>query len=202
MPSKVQICNRALSTYLGLARITSLTEGTPEAEQCQIHYDDTVQSLLESFWWSFATERQILAELTNDRTTEWNYKYVRPATEIDIHWVNNAQAARYLKEAGENPDTPREITASHIYCDVELATCEFTSGVVDVSQFSQSFADALSAAIAANIAMPLTEDLKRAQNAMSQAEDKLGKAMVHDEQQTPPATYGTMPESLKIRGIT
>jgi hypothetical protein len=60
----------------------------------------------------------------------------------------------------------------------------------------------LSAAIAANIAMPLTEDLKRAQNAMSQAEDKLDKAMVHDEQQVPPATYGTIPESLKIRGIT
>jgi len=200
--SIVQICNRALSTYLGVGRINSLTETSAPAEQCSLHFEDTLQSLIEAHWWSFAVGRQVLAEEPNDRTTEWSYKYALPSDALTIRWVNHPQAARYMVERNENPDTPREITADHIYCDVQFAVCEFTKMVNDTTQFPQYFSDALSAALAANMAQPLTEDIKRATNAMSQAEAKLDRAIALDEQQSPPIGHQTLPSWLSKRGIS
>jgi len=199
--SKVQICNRALSTYLGASRINSLTEASPEAEQCNLHYDDTLQSLLEMHRWVFAKGRQILAVQVNDRVGEWGFKYARPSAALKIHWVNDAETARILMAQNMHPDAPRDVSQTDIYSDVENATCEFTKLITDTTKFPQYFADALSAALAANIAMPITEDIKRAQNAMSQAGDKLDMARVLDEEETPPLGYRTVPDYLTMRGV-
>jgi len=199
--SKVQICNRALSTYLGVGRINNLNETSAAAEQCLLHYDDTLQSLIEAHWWNFSVGRQVLAEETNDRTTEWSYKYALPSEALTIRWVNDPQVARYMVEQNQNPDAPREVTADHIYCDVQFAVCEFSKLVTDTTQFPQYFSDALSAALAANMAMPLTEDIKRATNAMNQAETKLDRAMALDEQQGSPIGHQTLPLWLSERGI-
>ena len=200
--SKVQICNRALSTYLGVGRINSLTEDSAAAEQCNLHYDDTLQFLTEAFWWIHGTGRQTLAEETNDRTTEWSFKYARPADALLIRWVNEPQAARFLMDQGQSPDIDRDVTAENIYCNVQYAACEFTQLVTDTTKFPQYFSDAMSAHMAANMAMALTEDIRRATNAMSQAEAKLDRAMALDEQQLPAAKYQTLPEHLTLRGIT
>lgn len=200
--SIVQICNRALSTYLGQGHINSLTESTPMAEQCNLHYSDTLQSLTEAHWWIHATGRQVMAELTNDRTTEWAYNYQRPADALVIRWVNDAASARLLLSQDQDPDTPRDTTGLSIYSDVSVATCEFTKSVTDTSLFPQYFSDALSAMLAANMAMPLAENLRAAQNAMSQAENKLDQAMALDEAQLPPSGYQSMPSYLSQRGIS
>lgn len=199
--SKIQICNRALSTYLGAGRINSLNETSPAAEQCLLHYDDTLHSLIEAHWWNFSVGRQVLAEEANDRTTEWSYKYALPSEALTIRWVNDPQVTRYMIEQNQNPDTPRELTADHIYSDVPFAVCEFSKLVTDTTQFPQYFSDAMSAALAANMALPLTEDIKRATNAMSQAETKLDRAMALDEQQGPPIGHQTLPSWLSDRGI-
>ena len=200
--SKVQICNRALSTYLGVGRINSLTETSAAAEQCLLHFDDTLQSLIEAHWWAFAVRRQVLAEEVNDRTTEWSFKYALPSDALTVRWVNDPQVARNMVEQNQNPDTPREITSDHIYCDVQFAVCEFTKLITDTTQCPQYFADALSAALAANMTMPLTDDIKRATNAMSQAETKLDRAIALDEQQSPPIGHQTLPSWLSGRGIS
>jgi len=200
--SKVQICNRALSTYLGVGRINSLTEESAAAEQCNLHYDDTLQYLTEAHWWSFSAKRQVLANEANDREGEWAFKYAIPADALTIRWVNDPQVARHMIEQNQNPDIPRIITADHIYCDVQFAVCEFSALVAETTQFPQYFSDALSAALAANMAMPLTEDIKRARNAMEQAEVKMDRAMALDEQQAPPIGHQTIPSWLSERGIS
>lgn len=200
--SKVQICNRALSTYLGVGRINSLDETSAAAEQCNLHYDDTLKTLIEAHWWSFATGRQILAELTNDRETEWQFKYSRPADALMIRWVNDAQSARLLMSLGKSPDAPRDLTADHIYSNVQYATCEYTQLITDTTKFPQHFANALSAALAGNVAMSLTEDVRRAKNAMDHAEDRLDRAIALDERETPPIDYLTTPSWLEARGIS
>jgi len=87
MSSIVQICNRGLTTYLGVGTITAIDEGTPAAAQCDLHYDEIRQIVLEQHWWNWATKRAVLAELTNDRD-EWEYKYAIPGDSIAIRWVN------------------------------------------------------------------------------------------------------------------
>jgi len=199
--SKVQICNRGLTTYLGVGRIASISEASPQAEQCSLHFDDTLQSLLESHWWLFATGRQTLAELANDRASEWAYKYQRPADLLSIRWVNLPASAMILIAADQTPDTPRIVTADAIYSNVPYAACEFTKQISDTSLFPQYFSDALSAAIASNIAMPLTEDLRRAQNAMNAAGERLDRAIALDEEQMPPTQAFGGPTYLSVRGL-
>lgn len=198
--SKVQICNRALSTYLGVPRINSLDEDTPGAEQCKIHYDDALETLIVAHWWDFASGRQLLAEVANDRD-EWSFKYAKPADALVIRWVNEAQAAKVLMDRDENPDTDRDISGDFIYSNTVSASCEFTKLIEDPTKYPVFFRNALSAEIASNIAMPLTEDIKRARNAMEMAADMLDKAIVLDESQTPPGQSLTMPASLRVRGL-
>lgn len=200
--SKVQICNRGLSAYLGVGRINSLTETSAAAEQCDLHYDDALRALLEAHPWRFATGRQTLAEMVNDRSAEWSYQYARPADAIFVRWVNDAEVARYLVSQYQSPDAPREMTAGSIYSDVAYATCEFTKLVTDTTLYPQFFKDALSAALAANMAMPLTEDVRRARNAIEQAEAKLDKAIALDEQEEAAGGYPTIPSYLSERGVS
>ena len=49
MQSTIAICNVALTSYLGTRSITSFNDGSPEAEQCELHYDRVRQSLLVWF---------------------------------------------------------------------------------------------------------------------------------------------------------
>ena len=102
--SIVQICNRGLSQYLGYQRINSMTEDSPGARECSLHYDDLRISLLEKHWWVFAKKRQALALMTNDRTDQWSYKYQMPANNIETHWINDPATAEALIAANENPD--------------------------------------------------------------------------------------------------
>ncbi len=201
MTTQIQICNRALSTYLGMKRINSLDEDSPEAEQCLLHYNDTRKALFEMDEWYFANGRDTLAELTNDRT-EWAYKYQRPADALIIRWVNAVDSARLKQSQGESPDIERETTVTSIYCDVPLAVCKYTQLLTDTSLYPQYFADAFSAMLAAAMAMPLTEDIKRAQNAESQAQARLEHAMLMNEDNTPPVETRRMPDWMQDRGIT
>lgn len=199
--SKVQICNRALSTYLGVARINSLTELTTPAEQCNLHYDDTVRALIEAHWWSFATGRDVLAELTNDRV-EWTFKYARPTDALVIRWVNDPSVAQVLMSQNESPDSDRIVTQNAIYSNTRLAVCEYTMLVDDPTIYPQYFSDTLSAALAASMAMPLTEDLKKTDFSMREYEKKLDMAIAMDENESPPIGYQTVPDYLKSRGIS
>lgn len=200
--SKVQICNRALSTYLGIGRINSLTEASPAAEQCNLHYDDTLEAVLESHWWGFATGRQSLALEVNDRSSEWAYRYAIPTYAMMIRWVNDPATAKILLDQGQSPDAPRAMSGTSIYCNVALASCEFTKPVTDATLYPRYFADALSAALAANMAMALTEDVKRAQNAMQQAGQRLDDAIAKDESQQPTRQYQTLPAWYSDRGLS
>jgi len=199
--SKVQICNRALSTYLGVGRINSLDEETPAAEQCNLHYDDTVKSLLEMDEWIFAAGRKVLAEVTNDRPDEWAYKYSNPSNMLLIRWVNEPETARMLMLQDKSPDSDREMIEGFIYSDVQYAACEYTKLVSDPTIFPQYFADAVSAALAGHMAMPLTESLSRASNASKVAEQRLENAMVMNERQSPPAPSRYLPDWTTERGV-
>jgi len=202
MTSKVEICNVALTTYLGEGTINSLTEGSPAAVQCNLHYDRCLRGLLEWHWWEFAKERQVLAEVTNDRDTIWGYKYQRPADALAIRWVNTAEDARAAIALGKSPDTPREITQTAIYSDVQTAVCEYTALKEDPALFTQSFRDALSARIAAAIAMPITQNGRLASEAMRASQYLAEVAAMNDDSESEATAYAETASWLQARGIT
>lgn len=201
MSSAVQICNRALTTYLGVGSITALTETSPAAVQCSLHYDATRKALLESEWWFWAAKLEALAELVNDRD-EWDFRYAIPAEAIDIRWVNDPITAKAQKNIENVPDIQRETYNDSIYCDLNEAYCYFTVDEDDPTKFPQYFQDALSAALAAQMAMPLTQNVQLAQNAQTQALNKLEMAISLDERRKQLNEWTFTPDYLQARGIS
>lgn len=184
--SIVQICNRGASQYLGLPRVNNLNEGTPQSEQYELHYDDLRRALLEKHWWTFAKCIQPLALTTNDRSDEWFYKYEKPAGVVEVHWVNDRQVATAAMQNSQNPDAPRDNVGRYIYTNVETAYIQFTCDEANTDLMPQYFKDALSAMIAAAVAMPLTESVSRARFATEQAERMVDMAVAEDEANMPP----------------
>lgn len=184
--SIVQICNRGASQYLGLPRVNNLNEGTPQSEQYELHYNDLRRSLLEKHWWIFAKCVQPLAQTTNDRPDEWLYKYELPAKVIDIHWINDPQIATLAMQKGADPDAPREGIGRYVYTNIEKAYIQYTCDEENTDLMPQYFKDALSAMVAAAVAMPLTESVSRARFATEQAETMVDMAIAEDEQNMPP----------------
>jgi hypothetical protein len=200
MSSIIEICNVGLSAYLGEARITSFADTSKAAVECALHYEPTRRMLLERNWWHFACGRQVLAQLTNDRESEWLFKYARPTSAIAIRWVNDPFVARMRLQAQQSPDSERELTVDAIYSDTPGAVCEFTIDAADPTIYPQSFREALSAALAARLAMPLTQDVRRAQQARQVAEEMLSIALAEDFRNQPPQQQG-VPHYLQDRGV-
>lgn len=199
--SKIQICNRALSTYLGSKRINAIDEATPEAEQCQLHYDDALRTVIESHEWGFATTRKKLAQLVNDRPGEWDYKYQRPVDAVTVIWVNDEETARIEMAAGNTPDADRETSEDFIYSNTPTATCQYVRLITDPTKYSQKFRNAVSAELASNMALTLTEDIKRTRNALEFAMLTLDDAIAHDEAQEYIRRHDRIADSLAVRGI-
>lgn len=202
MQSTIDICNAALSTYLGAARISSLDEQSPEAEQCRLHYDRVRRSLLQRWPWVFASRRETLVENSlNDRTGSWAHSYARPAHLLSVQWVNGTDAARLAFGHGRSQDTAREMTGSVIYSDTPGAVIEYTRDEDDPTRFPPAFADALVAALAAAIAMPITRDATKKADAQNDAAMLLNQAMVLDANTKAAMAQEYIPESLRVRGI-
>lgn len=196
----VEICNIALSRYLGAEEIVSLDEDSKNAEQCNLHYEPCRKALLEFHWWNFAKGRRALAEKTNDRPDAWAYAYEYPGNALSLHWVNNDQSARLALSEGVSPDIDRETVSDTIYCDLPQAICSYTKDETDPAVFPQFFKDALSAYLARAICMPITQDRVRLQMADQSSRDLIDLAVALDERNSPQIKEGA-PEYLRVRGV-
>lgn len=201
MQSAVEICNVALSSYLGARPITAMEQQTPEAEACRLHYDRVRRSLLERADWTFATRRAALARLADNDRESWTYRYARPADMLKLRWVNAGALVGTGYAVGQNPDAIREISADAIYTHMPGAVIEYTADVTDPTLFPPSFGDAFAAALAAAIAMPITRDGAKMQAAQENAAMLLEQAIVNDANQRPNIPVQPVPPVLAVRGI-
>lgn len=78
MASKVDICNFALQN-LGANSITSIDEGTTEANECKLRYNSSRRALLQMHQWNFAIKRVALARDTATPAFNYNYQFTMPA---------------------------------------------------------------------------------------------------------------------------
>lgn len=78
--TETSICNMSLAR-IGAKRMTAAqfaAESTIEAIHCELHYDQTRDSLLRSHFWRFASARKTLTRDTNSPDFEWDYQYILP----------------------------------------------------------------------------------------------------------------------------
>jgi hypothetical protein len=87
-----QITNLALGAIGQRQLIDLLTEDSPEAAAAQVYYEQARLEVLSSWWWKFATKRQVLA-LTGDERTDWAFCYATPSDCLVARYIWNGRAA-------------------------------------------------------------------------------------------------------------
>lgn len=162
---------------MGLSRIRagkidSLNDNTVQADACSLWYEPMRDSLLEQYSWGFSVTTQPLALTSND-IFNWVYAYAYPSQCLYIEGlIRNYE--QYSSTAG-NPRprsiddmVPGDFTAGVVYKQETLddgtrlilsnekeLRARYRRVVTDPNKFSPLFVNALSALLAAQMAVPI-----------------------------------------------
>lgn len=145
----VLICNRALQLVKNTKRIASLTEGSKEANACEVIYAELRDTLLEMHAWNFATRRGRLARLDEAPAFEWDYQFQLPADFlrlVSVHWSDAARDRMAYK-----------IEGGRLLADHEAVWCRYIARVADPNLMPPTFRNALSKLMAASLATALNQ---------------------------------------------
>jgi len=167
MASEVSICNRALA-LLGANTITSLSDGSTEANVCKAVYADARDGILRSRPWSCAIQRATLAQLSTAPVWDYGKAYSLPN---DPHCL----AVLELKET-----TKYRIEGRTLVCNTDTATIKYVARITDPAQFDPSLVFALSSRIGAEIAYALTQNRALSNDMWSMSAQALTDASVDD----------------------
>lgn len=127
MPSKVEICNLALSHLAIGKEIANIeTEKSEEAGAARRFYDITRDNVLRSFPWPFTTKVAVLGLVAKEPTSEWGYSYRYPTDCLYIRRIlstlrNDTRQTRVPYELAQ--DTAGIL----IFTDMDLAEIEYTA---------------------------------------------------------------------------
>lgn len=153
----VIISNMALS-HIGDKAITSLGDGSSEADECSLWYEFARAEVLEHHDWAFARKRAALvAHADAADGIDWAYRYTYPSDCLAFRRLVNPYG--YTGDA-----IPFEIEMSDddsektILCNLSTANGVYTFDNGTESMFSPAFVNAFSLKLAEKIAFALTGD--------------------------------------------
>ena len=176
MVSETSICNQALS-WLASVQITSLDQDSKEARWMKANYPFIRDAVLEERMWTFATARakSVVADLD-----EWDEFYVHPKP---TDWIS---VFRVFKDQVQNrldTDMTWRMEGGNVLSKYARLRFWGMKRVTDTGAFSPLFVQALAARLAADAAVPLTENRQLQVDLWGLYGDKLREAAVRDGQQ-------------------
>jgi len=163
--TETTICNLALGK-LGAAKITSLSETSPEAMACSLHYEQTRDEILRSHRWNFAIVRAEFSRLSAAPAFGWAYQYQLPVDCLRVLQVNGYAETEQVDNW--------EIEGGKLLTDEDSVQAKYISRVTDVSLFDPLFIEALSLKLGAKICVPLTGSDNRANGLLTEYERVTG----------------------------
>lgn len=176
MPSVVSICNMALDRIAYADPLSDITDQNHAgAAVCSRWFEHCRDEVLRAHRWPFASRTQTLALVAEDPTDEWGFSYRYPADCL--------RARRFVSALGDADHTrqPYDISSDAsgrlILCDVEDAVLLYTARIADPVLFPEDFVSLLAWKLAAEIAIPLTREMRMAANAADQYRLSLARAI-------------------------
>lgn len=146
---QVSICNLALG-WLGEKRITSIDDEATAARLCKDMWSHTRDRLLAGREWSFARQRfGPLAADTAAPTYYFTKKFQIPSTVLRVLRVEDAYAQSIEEWQREG---------AFVVCFDETVYMVALVQVADTSLWPAPFAQAVAAQLAADLAIPLTQN--------------------------------------------
>jgi hypothetical protein len=149
MASEVGICNAALQMVKHSKRISDLTQGTKEANACEVVYEELRDALLEMHQWNFAAKRLKLPRLAEAPAFEWDYAYQMPSDYVRIVQVYGNSDGRGRIAYKIEGDT--------IVSDETDVYVRYVARITDPNKMRPTFRVALSKLIASRLATSLAQ---------------------------------------------
>lgn len=167
MASEVSICNRALA-MLGANTITSLSDGSTEANVCNAVYADGRDAVLRSHPWSCAIQRATLAQLSSDPVWGFDKAYSLPNDPYCLSVLDLRETSQYRVEGRT------------LVCNTDTATIKYVAQITDPGQFDPALVFALACRIAAEVSYALTQNRALSNDMWSLSEKAITDAASYD----------------------
>ncbi len=174
--SDIALCSRAL-IRLGVAPITSFSDGTAESEIAGALFAPARDALLSAYSWSFATGQAALTPLAEAPVADYDNAFQLP---------NDYLRALSAGTAGRGRGVNFRIARGALHTDVSDVTLTYIFRPVE-EEFPPYFDAALIAKLTAELCIPLTENTSRAETMYRLAEKEYATARQIDAQQDSPA---------------
>jgi hypothetical protein len=189
MASENDICNLALSR-IGHLTITSLTEGTPTSDLCNLHYAISRDAVLRAHPWNFAIRRAILAQDVTTPEFEFTYRFALPESPRCLRVIRTNWEAEGISGSAvygfpgimgyADASVPYRIEGRYLYCNETDVKIEYIAQITDTAQFDSVFVDLLAQRLSAEMAPRLTDTQAMAQAMWNIYNAKLQDARLND----------------------
>lgn len=176
MVSETSICNQALG-FVGSKFITSLDEDSREANWMKANYPFIRDAVLEERMWTFATGR---ATSTVADLDEWGEFYKHPKPE---GWIGIFRVYRDVSTNRLEADRTWRMEGGNVLSKYETIHIWGVRRVTDTGAFSPLFVQALVARLAADAAIPMSENRQLQVDLWQLYGDKITEAAARDGQQ-------------------
>lgn len=177
--SQTGIVNLALGK-IGAKRIANIDEDSNQAIRARDIWEYIRDEVLEAGEWKFAKTRVALAQSTTEPLYGWDYAYPLPSDFLklclgtpedpSVYPTGNAWVIETLPSGRMVLLTDYDNSSNDLYIN-------YIRRVVDVTKYSPSFVSALAFRLAAELAIPLTEGMKKYNTLISIYEVALRKAV-------------------------
>ncbi len=171
MTTITDICNAAISHVGTRSKISSIDEGSAEANACATHFAMVRDSTLRAFDWNFARVTASLA-LLQGPPARWAYKYAVPVDSLRVRRLNDVPLLvlpeTFYEMAADTDRTGAYISV--ILTDASPVSAIYTAQVGDPLRWDQGFVDAVVYGLASRICFELSgkEERERALTQMWQ----------------------------------
>ena len=151
----VSVINRALARFGG-GEIQSLDENSDLAALCANIYTGKRDYLLSIHPWRFAMAKRQLAKLSDvSPLNEWMFAFALPADMLSGPWA--------VFGDGQNLSSHFfEIYDGDLYCSYDTVVIDYTRRI-DESDWPVWFTDFVATAVAAELAMPVSDQVSKAE---------------------------------------
>jgi len=206
--SDTEIGNLALSRVGNKRQISSLTEGTTEADLVNLHYARTRNSVLRMHPWNFAIRRVALAQISTTPAFEFDYYYALPSDCLKVirtSWEADGSfgtaiygfpglVGGYQTQVPYRIESVSGVAGRVLACNESTVYIEYIAEITDVSLFDELFVDILAQRLAAEIAPALTDNASLTKGLWDVYSFKITDARLAD------ATEGTSRDVVDVTG--
>ena len=192
--SQTEICNVAIARLGETKQISSIDDAGRAPTMCKLHYAEVLQMALARGDWNFARKRDTLVEEVGTPPEEWAYQYQRPA---DCLAERRIVDGRQVVQVGSILPFTQEWNATSakrlIYTDVKDAELIYTYDVTNEALFDPFFADYFAWWLALEIALPVTGQRAKRNDAAEGRRAAWAYALAHNVVTDPTQWLGMIP---------